>query len=98
MPGHGNGEDVGSNFERPCALKNAGREARGRPIGFVNPHPRAEGLRIALGVGDVVAMGEQNMREPAPPGERFDDCARPARRIDHGVAALAPDQEGVSAI
>jgi hypothetical protein len=52
----------------------------------------AEVLGVAVGVGDVVAVGEEDDVDPAELGHRVDDLTGPAGCVDHEVRVVADDQ------
>jgi hypothetical protein len=74
-----------------------GRERRGDGVGLMDPHACAEPLGVALRVGDVVAMRQQDVCDPALCLERVGERGDPPRRIDEQVALVADDEVAVRA-
>jgi hypothetical protein len=74
---------------------DVGGEGGRVPVGVVNPDPGVEVLSVALGVGDVVSVGEQNMVDPAGILDRPGEGPAPVRGVDEERVAGLGDEPGV---
>lgn len=78
-----NGE--GDSAGKDCGLVSGGDDVRGKggrvPVGVVNPDPGIDALGVALGVGDVVSVGEKNVVDPAGIFDCLDEGPRQGWRV-----------------
>ena len=87
------GDDAAGDGLRRAARQNLVGEARRAMVCGVNEDAGAEMRGVAFGVANVIAMGQQNVREPTMCLEPVYDRPRPTRRVDHGIAVRAQDRE-----
>ena len=77
----------------PC--EDDGGVRRGVGVGLVDPHLGPEPLGPAVGVCDVVAVGEQYVAQAAEVFDPRSQVPREPRRVDHQVPARPYHQVGV---
>ena len=97
VAGHGEGNHARENGLLIVGGNHVGGEEGSVAIGVVNPYPRIEVLGVALGVGDVVAVSQQNVVDPASIFNRPDDDPVPMRGVDEERVAGMRDEPGVGA-
>ena len=97
MARHGEGDDRVGDRCRFGSLDDPPGVRCGVPVVGVNPDLSPEVLGVALGVGDVVAMAQQDLGQPAEGLDRFDDLPRPPGGVDHEVPARPPGEVRVGA-
>src|SRR6516165_7103191 len=86
--------DAGSTL----TLEDIRGEGCGIAVGHVNPDASPEMPGVALGIGHIIAMRQENIPQAAPRLDRRYEGSGPARRVDHGVGTPAANQERMSAI
>ena len=97
VAGHGEGDQAGEDDGLVGGGDDVGGEGGGVPVGVVNPDPGAEVPGVALGVGDVVSVGEQHVVDPPGVLDRPGEGAVPVRGVDEERVPGLGDEPGVGA-
>jgi hypothetical protein len=95
VAGHGEGNHARENGLLIVGGNHVGGEGGSVAVGVVNPYPGIEVLGVALGVGDVVPVSQQNVVDTASTFNRPDDGPVPMRGVDEGRVAGVREEPGV---
>ena len=84
---HRDGDGPRRDGHRVGAVEDHRGVGSGVRVGGMDPHLCAVVLGPPVGVGNVVAMTEQHVPNPAEVVDSFGEAAQVAGRVDHEVAA-----------
>src|SRR5205823_5809357 len=91
------GEEIQGQRDRVEAFQNPLGAGLGGEFEFVNDAPGAETRRVSFGIGNVVAVGEEDVADAAALGEPARQVLDEAWRIDQPVAVEMLDEVAVAA-
>jgi hypothetical protein len=80
------------------ALEQMGGKGSGATVRLMNPHPRLEVLLVALGVSNVILVGQQYVGDASTFFDLSNQELRPARRVDEQIAFPPSDEKAIAPV